>query len=630
MSKIFDKNTFFLGCNYWASNAGIDMWKNWDEEVIRNDLKLLSENGIKVLRIFPLWSDFQPIRLHLDYNVLPKEMRLGEKPFEHTPEGVAGVDPVMIERFKTFLDIGKENGLEFIVGLVTGWMSGRLYMPEALLNYNPITDPRSIKWQVKFVKYMVEKFKDHSSIVAWDLGNECNCMGDVTNSEEAYVWMATITNTIKAYDSTRPVVSGMHGMKTNGNWTFRDLGEVEDVLCTHPYTIYTPYCDSDPLNEMKTILHSAAQTVYYRGMSNKPAFIEEVGTLGPWIGADDVAADFYRTVLFSGWAHDCLGSMWWCSFDQGHLVNTPYDWSGNERYLGLFRNDMTPKPVISSVKEFISLSEKVGNLPDRTVDAVCIIANIPDGWKAAFGAFLVAKKADLDIEYCFVDNKIPDANAYIMPALKGTVSVYKHQLDEILEKVKNGAALYISIDDALLCEPIDDLAGVQVRYRKGMTAPMYAEVDGVKIPLQARYRYFLEKLDGNVLLSDEEGMPILSEKAYGKGTIYFFTYPIEDYASGTIGATSGEDAISYEKVYKLMKKLYNPEKKVFGDNPYVGITEHPENGITKAVLVNYRPIEQAVNLEFGNLKVKEVIGAKLDGKSITLKANDCAVIVLEG
>lgn len=629
MNNLFNNNEFFIGCNYWASHAGIDMWKNWDEDVVRRDLKLLSENGIKALRIFPLWSDFQPIRLHLDYNVLPKEMRLGEKPFEHTPEGVAGVDPVMIERFQTFLDIGKENGIKFIVGLVTGWMSGRLYMPEALLNFNPITDPRSIKWQIKFVKYMVNRFKDHSAISAWDLGNECNCMGEVTNSEQSYVWMSTITNAILSCDNTRPVVSGMHGMQPNNNWRFRDQGEILDVVCTHPYTLYTPYCDSDPLNEMKTILHSSAQTLYYRGLSGKPAFIEEVGALGPSIASDEVAANFYRSVLYSGWAHNCLGSMWWCAFDQGHLTNTPYDWSGIERYLGFFRKDMSPKPIVKAMSDFTAVQEKAGKLSDRIVDAVCIIANIPDPWKTTFGTFLIAKKAQLDIEYTYVDDKIPDANAYLLPSLKGSVAVFKHQLDEILEKVENGATLYMSVDDVLLCEPIDNLAGMQVQYRNAMTEPVYAEIDGKRIPLQGKYRTTYKELDCKVLLRDENGKPVLTEKSYGKGTIYYLAYPIEDFAAGTPGSCSGEKAIAYEKVYKLMKKLYNPEKKVFGDNPYVGITEHPENGITKAVLVNYRPNEEVVKL-ISELKIKEIVGnITISGNEIKIGANDGAVVVFD-
>ena len=34
---------FSLGCNYWASNAGVHMWSEWDESAVENDLKNLSE-----------------------------------------------------------------------------------------------------------------------------------------------------------------------------------------------------------------------------------------------------------------------------------------------------------------------------------------------------------------------------------------------------------------------------------------------------------------------------------------------------------------------------------------------------------------------------------------------------------
>lgn len=628
MNNLFMDNKYFLGCNYWASHAGIDMWKNWDEDVVRNDFKHLSEIGIKVLRVFPLWPDFQPIRMHLDACMKPKEMRLREKPFAHTPEGVAGVDEVMVQRFQTMLDLGFEYGISFIVGLITGWMSGRLYLPEALLGYNPITDSRSIKWQIKFVRYMVKRFRDHSAIAAWDLGNECNCMGDVACSEDAYLWQSAITDAIRSQDTTRPVVSGMHGIEPNDNWNFRDQGEILDVVCTHPYTIYTPYCDSDPLNEMKTILHSAAQTVYYRGLSGKPAFIEEIGSLGPWIASDDVVAEFYNTVMFSAWAHNCLGSMWWCGFDQCHLENTPYDWSGNERYLGFFRNDMTPKPIVNSVEKFTDVYQKVGRLPNRIVDAVCIIANNPDPWQVAFGTFLVAKKAHMEIEYCHVDDEIPDAKAYLLPSLRSSVAVYKHQLDRILKKVENGAALYISVDDVLLCEPIDKYAGIQLCFRSEMSAPVFANICGERIPLQGRYKSAYREVGANVLLRDEDGAPVLVENKYGNGKVYFCTYPIESYTAGTPGCCSGDRKVGFEKIYSLMPDLYNGDKRIFADNPFVGITEHPESDIIKAVLINYTPKKQKVNLETDGLCLNEIIGdAEMIENSLILHGNDSVVLV---
>ena len=42
--------------------AGMYMWRNWDAETVRKDLETLSRYGMTVLRVFPLWPDFQPIR----------------------------------------------------------------------------------------------------------------------------------------------------------------------------------------------------------------------------------------------------------------------------------------------------------------------------------------------------------------------------------------------------------------------------------------------------------------------------------------------------------------------------------------------------------------------------------------
>ncbi len=631
-TTIFDDNSFFVGCNYWASHAGTNMWKDWNEDVVRADLKLLSEYGIKVLRVFPLWSDFQPLRMHLDNKGRPKEMRLGEEAMPHTREGEAGLDPVMIKRFQKFLDIGAEHDVKFVVGLITGWMSGRLFMPEALLGMNPITDARSLKWQIKFVRYMVNRFKEHSAIAAWDLGNECNCMGEVECSEQAYVWSAAITNTIKMCDNDRPVVSGMHGISTNNMWRAQDQGEITDILCTHPYSLYTKYCDTDPLNEMKTILHSTAQTILYRGLGRKKTFIEEIGALGPQIASETVAENFFRTCLYSAWAHNCLGAMWWCGFDQAHLRHTPYDWSGIERYLGLFRRDMTAKPIMRSVGAFYNTIAEVGELPGRIVDAVCIITHMQDPWKTAYGTFLITKKAGLDVEYTYIDNELPEANAYLLPGLKGSTAIYKQQLDAILDRVKAGAALYMSMDDLLLCDPLSDLVGLEPQVRCAMTKPVHVEVDGQKLRLQGQYRTEYKVLDGDVLLCDENGAPVLAKRAYGKGVIYFLAYPMEDIVAVEPNICTGENEASYEKIYAMMPELRNPQKKVSSDNPHVGVTEHPcADGIIKTVLVNYRPCAQSVRLDAGELQIKKIIGnadVSSDGV-IQLGANDGAVIIFE-
>ncbi|MBC7960766.1 MAG: hypothetical protein H7X94_12980 [Vallitaleaceae bacterium] len=145
-----------------------------------------------------------------------------------------------MDHFAEFAEITQKYHLKLIVGLVTGWMSGRLFVPNALKGKNIITDKTAIMWQVRFVKYFVKTFKDKEIIVSWDLGNECNCMAEVTSRDEAWVWTAALSDAIKSADPSRPIVSGMHSLTPTGNWRMQDQGELTDILTTHPY----PFLDT--------------------------------------------------------------------------------------------------------------------------------------------------------------------------------------------------------------------------------------------------------------------------------------------------------------------------------------------------------------------------------------------------
>ena len=174
---------------------------------MERDFRLLSDAGLQLLRVFPLWPDFQPIHLLRGGGGRPVEFRHGEAPLPDDPLRQAGLSHQAMEQFATFLDLAEKHRLKLLIGLLTGWMSGRLHLPPALEDLNPLTDPVAIQWEVRFVREFVGHFKAHPAIIGWDLGNECNCMGSATR-EQAYVWAATIANAIRAADPTRPVVSG--------------------------------------------------------------------------------------------------------------------------------------------------------------------------------------------------------------------------------------------------------------------------------------------------------------------------------------------------------------------------------------------------------------------------------------
>ena len=58
---LFAKGEFLTGCNYWASDSGMLMWRRWNPATVERDVAELAQNGVSVMRVFPLWPDFQPL-----------------------------------------------------------------------------------------------------------------------------------------------------------------------------------------------------------------------------------------------------------------------------------------------------------------------------------------------------------------------------------------------------------------------------------------------------------------------------------------------------------------------------------------------------------------------------------------
>lgn len=635
--KLFESGSFFTGANYWASHAGINMWTDWQPEVIENDFRKLKENNIRYLRIFPLWSVFQPIREHTSCKGEFREIRLYEEPLDSSPEGVAGVDPVMAERFEKFLSLAEKYDIGLIVGLLTGWMSGRLFVPEALLKLNTLTDPYAVKWEIKFVRYMVNRFKTSPAILAWDLGNECNCMGEATDKNQTYVWVSTITNVIKREDNIRPVVSGMHSLVPDTTWNPEDQGEILDVLCTHPYPLFTPHCATDPLNEYKPALQATAETRMYEDIGNVPAFAEEMGTLGDMVASRRIAADYLRSSLWSLWANNCKGFMWWCANEQSRLTNTPYDWENIERELGFFDIDGNPKPVLDEISKFTQFVDNFEHnpLPERLTDAVCILTPGQDIWAAALGTFALAKKVGLDIKFAFAKNNIPESDVYIIPSLYSASAIYRHKFDKILKNVyDNGATLYISYGRTNLAG-FAEYSGVEVQTRCTPVTSDTVKFNGEKIVISPFVKYSLKTVGADVLATDQNDEPVMTVNNYGKGKVYTLAYPIEVYAGAEPMVLSGKYKKDYHKFYEVLKKHKNVLKIAENDNTSICMTEHIADDKHLLVLINCTPRKETANVKLDGYKVVKLMNA--DNASLThydngfkleLDGNNGAVVVV--
>ena len=74
------------------------------------------------------------------------------------------------------------------------------------------------------------RFAREKTILAWDLGNECNCLGGISRPEELYVWSSVIAGAIRMSDPARPIVSGMHGLRPEGPFRISHQAELTDFL----------------------------------------------------------------------------------------------------------------------------------------------------------------------------------------------------------------------------------------------------------------------------------------------------------------------------------------------------------------------------------------------------------------
>lgn len=633
---LFQSESFFTGCNYWASHAGMYMWRNWDAEVVKKDLELMSAHGMTVLRVFPLWPDFQPLKRLYGGGGSRQGIGDGDRLFSAEEERNAGIDPVMLERFRFLCDTANACGLKLIVGLLTGWMSGRLFVPPAFEERNVLSDPEAVQWEVRFVRRFVREFREHPAVGAWDLGNECNCMGGVAGPEAAWGWLNTISSAIRLEDSAHPVVSGMHSISTDrkDSWNLYDQGELLDILTTHPYPLFTPECNKEPFNTLRNELHSSAESLLYQGIGGKPCFPEEAGSLGPMICSVERAAASLRCSLFSCWANHLRGFLWWCAFDQMHLPFAPYDWTAVERELGLFHEDRAPKDTARAMSDFAAfLKEFPYSLPERKVDAVCLVSRYRKCFTEAFGAYLLSKQAGFELSFAGAEETLPEAGFYILPSVADFSWLTRHAWLNLLERVRAGATLLVSLHGSGMLSPFREVFGVRVDARWKENNPVRFRLNDdpeAVMTAAADYRSRVIAENADVLAEESGGAPVMTAASYGKGRAVLVNLPIESLAvTASSGCFYGEPLNPYYRLYRKAAEIAEIRHCVSCDLPGVGVTEHPLNAErTLAVLINYdpAPVECPLNLHG---KIENLWRGSFEGDKLWIGANDAAVLLLK-
>lgn len=312
-----------------------------------------------------------------------------------------------------------------------------------------------------------------------------------------------------------------------------------------------------------------------------------------------------------------------------------------ERELGLLRKNNTPKPVLGELAEFRKFIDRLAfdALPPRVIDAVCILSRNQDQWGVAYSSFVLAKQAGLDLEFQYEDRPLKEAPLYLLPAVSSHSPVSRRCWLQILDRVRAGATLYVSVHDGVL-NPFGEAVGVEVQTRRRRSEPTDVLLDGLENvpPLRTTgpVQLTLKPTSAEVLGREADGNPVFTEARYGKGRIFFLAFGMEHELARTPGAFHAEDAKPYWQIYRVIANRATTRRIISGSSPFIGITEHPLDKKTRViVLINYSPKD--VNAEFAVAspwRLKSVLRGHRPGKAgdrltALIPANDTAVLVVQ-
>ena len=626
-----------VGVNYWGSKSGVRMWRadEWDEKSVETDVASLAAAGVEVMRVFPTWSEFQPLVKERKYQGAPGlVLREGSEEAVFDP---LWLDPGAVSRFERFCEIAQRHNVKLMVSLVTGWMSGRLFTPRIVENMNPITDPEAVMWEGRFARAFVRRMKGQKAIVAWDLGNECNCMGAVETAAQAWVWLNTISSAIRIEDSSRPVVSGMHSQTSNGfgaqsgsrnSWSLQTQGELLDVMTPHPYPAsFRIEANRGPFNSFRNALHPVSQCLFYSAVSGKPAFPQEIGSLGPRMSPEWMAARGMRQQMFSCWAHGLGAYLWWCAFDQLHLGYPPFSSNSMERELGILRADdaRTPKPQARTLKEFRSFRDSLpfAALPPRRTDGVCIVSEREEFYHQTFGALMLSKAAGFDLSFAAADSReIPESDFYVVPSGRGWETYGQKTWETLMERARRGATVLVSRGADAGYSGWTDFTGLeQTTYRKAQN--MAFEFEGRKMSVRDEFTVEQKPVGCDVVARSSDGNVVVSVRKLGKGRVIAVNFALEKCIIEQEGEVV-DNGFSNElwRIYSFAAREAGVKRLVTKDDPRLLLTEHPRSdGSTLVVAVNTHDTPAEVPVKVAGTVGKVWNGSFRDGV-LSLREND--------
>jgi endo-1,4-beta-mannosidase len=305
-------NRHRFGINYTPSHNWWFCWNDWNPDPIRRDLDSIVALGADHLRLMLIWPYFQP-----------------------NPTYVSGAH---LERLSQLLALMEERGLDALVTVFTGQLSGWYFLPP-FNQPDPAlyTDAELWKAQQLLIRKLAHTMLAHKNILGFDFGNEMNtCWRAEPATGDA--WMTKMFSLMNSALPGYVHVNGVDHMPWFQPATFSARALATNPLpVIHAYPYWAQALKyGGPMDPPSTRILSAFAALVrsYAGDMRKPVWAGEFNTCIESM-AELQQAKWLDTAVTAGIAS---GVSWFTYWDS-HDVNRKFAFNSLEYSLGLLTND---------------------------------------------------------------------------------------------------------------------------------------------------------------------------------------------------------------------------------------------------------------------------------------------------
>jgi endo-1,4-beta-mannosidase len=632
---------FPFGFNYWPRDMAVYLWDEYDSKVIEREMNLIAELGANCIRIFIRWEDLNPKKDVINESFFPK--------------------------FDDFLIHAKRNSIKVIPTLLIGHMSGQDWFPDWLIvdesemekgdiNYQNIEmpprgektgairdiymDKKALKNSKLQLKSILERYKENTTILSYDLSNENQYWMEPVTPEIGAEYVHEMVAFMKSIDPNHPITYGMG--KPDESSGFNSFGQNSfsgylDYYAVHVYPEFLYPMSSEIVDFY--VSYRVAYECTIAKISSIPVQLQEFGLSDmffPLIDEDVRNKLIYGYFNMAFWDvilnETTAGVLTWdfCDFLPSLKERNPYAHKKFELYFGAVNHEYKIKPAGKAFQRFSNFIHEV-DISKYAARSPKIAIVLPDNFndfprsergesilrettenhsKALFSSFLFVKMNHYNSEFISLNNFETNLNQYEVLILPNLYNLSDQSTARILKFLNSGTdrIVYFSSNNFLPDPIFGDINWETKRVRmkqielsltkKSLSSTFDSEIKLISIRSKINLKGPLKEIEPIYNQQDDGPITVFKSFSNNNKALFLCTAP-------EINHTNVRKAYQNESMVKLYRSLFEWAKLksyLNCNNPLIetGILfdETEENAIL--IAINHQFSEQRCKIELSS------------------------------